>query len=248
LKPTDIAFVVNDLLVEHFPTIVDPNFTAHMEDELDAVAEGKKEYVPVLREFWTPFKENLEKKKIEIAKRITEKPSDQICDKCGKPMIEKMGRFGSFLACTGFPECKTTKPLPGAEGPQTTDEKCPTCGADMVVKRGRFGPFISCSRYPDCKTIKKIEKSTGVACPECGKGDLVERRTKTRRTFYSCNRYPDCKFALWSKPTGEKCPKDAKLLVLTKDGIRCSNKECDYAAPAPVHPAEGGATTEKPLD
>jgi len=228
-------------LVEHFPTIVDPNFTAHMEEELDAVAEGTKEYVPVLKEFWGPFKENLEKKKLEIAKRVTEKPSDQICDKCGKPMIEKMGRFGSFLACSGFPECKNTKPLPGAEGPQTTDEKCPTCGAPMVVKRGRFGPFISCSRYPDCKTIKKIEKSTGVTCPECGTGMLVERRTKTRRTFYSCNRYPDCKFALWSKPTGEKCPKDGKLLVLTKDGIRCSNKECDYAAPAP-------ATTEKPLE
>ncbi len=232
-KPTDIAFVVNDLLVEHFPQVVDYHFTAHMEDNLDEIAEGKKALIPVLKEFWNPFKENLEKKKTQIEKRVTEKPTDIVCDKCGKPMIEKMGRFGSFIACSGFPECKNTKPLPGSGEPETTDEKCPTCGAPMMVKRGRFGPFLSCSRYPECKTIKGIEKKTGVTCPECGKGELVERRTKTRRTFYSCNRYPDCKFALWSKPTGEKCPKDGKLLVLTKDGIRCSNKECDYAAPTP---------------
>jgi DNA topoisomerase-1 len=233
LKPTAIALVVNDLLVEHFPQVVDYHFTAHMEDELDHIAEGEKQMVPVLQEFWGPFKANLEKKKEEIVKRVTEKPTDIVCDKCGKPMIEKMGRFGSFIACTGFPECKNTKPLPGSEEPVATDEKCETCGAPMMVKRGRFGPFLSCSRYPECKTVKRIDKKTGVACPECGKGDLVERRTRTRRTFYSCNRYPECKFALWSKPTGEKCPKDGKLLVLTKDGIRCSNKECDYAAPTP---------------
>jgi DNA topoisomerase I len=239
LKPTEISFIVNDLLVEHFPQIVDFNFTAKMEGELDEIADGEKELVPVLQNFWTPFKENLEKKKIEITKSLSEKPTDLVCDKCGKPMIEKMGRFGKFLACTGFPECKNTKPMPGSGEPETTDEKCPTCGAPMTVKRGRFGPFLSCSRYPDCKTIKNIEKKTGVMCPECGKGELVERRSmKTRRNFYSCNRYPDCKFAVWSKPTGEKCPKCSSLLVMGKDGtVVCSNKECDFkkdAAPKPI--------------
>ncbi len=234
LKPTEIAFVVNDLLVEHFPEVVDFNFTAKMEEELDEIAEGQKQMVPVLNDFWVPFKANLEKKKTDIAKSVSEKPTDIVCEKCGKPMVEKMGRFGRFLACSGFPECKNTKPLPGSGEQETTDEKCPTCGAPMMVKRGRFGPFLSCSRYPDCKTIKKIEKKTGVACPECGKGELVERRTKTRRTFYSCNRYPDCKFALWSKPTGEKCPKCGSLLVFAKDNMAaCSSKECDFKKEAP---------------
>ena len=236
LKPTEVAFVVNDLLVEHFPEIVDFNFTAKMEDQLDEIAEGKKEMVPVLSEFWKPFKANLDKKQTEIAGKIADKPSDVVCDKCGKPMIEKMGRFGRFLACSGYPECKNTKPMPGSVEDQKTDEICPTCGAPMMVKRGRFGPFLSCSRYPECKTIKKIEKKTGVMCPECGKGELVERRSiKTRRAFYSCNRYPDCKFAVWSKPTGEKCPKCGSLLVFAKDNmVACSNKECDFKKEAPA--------------
>jgi DNA topoisomerase I len=236
LKPTEVAFVVNDLLVEHFPEIVDFNFTAKMEDQLDEIAEGKKEMVPVLSEFWKPFKANLDKKQTEIAGKIADKPSDVVCDKCGKPMIEKMGRFGRFLACSGYPECKNTKPMPGSVEDQKTDEICPTCGAPMMVKRGRFGPFLSCSRYPECKTIKKIEKKTGVMCPECGKGELVERRSiKTRRAFYSCNRYPDCKFAVWSKPTGEKCPKCQSLLVFAKDNmVACSNKECDFKKEAPA--------------
>jgi DNA topoisomerase-1 len=125
--------------------------------------------------------------------------------------------------------------MPGSVEDQKTDEICPTCGAPMMVKRGRFGPFLSCSRYPECKTIKKIEKKTGVMCPECGKGELVERRSiKTRRAFYSCNRYPDCKFAVWSKPTGEKCPKCGSLLVFAKDNmVACSNKECDFKKEAP---------------
>jgi DNA topoisomerase I len=237
LKPTEVAFVVNDLLVEHFPEIVDYNFTAKMENELDEIAEGKAEMVPILTGFWKPFKANLDKKQIEIIGKITDKPTDQVCDKCGKPMIEKMGRFGRFLACTGYPECKNTKPIPGSVEDQKTDEVCPTCGAPMIVKRGRFGPFLSCSRYPECKTIKKIEKKTGAACPKCGKGELVERRTKTKRIFYSCNRYPECDFALWSKPTGEKCPKCQSLLVYAKDNmVACSNKECDFKKEAPEKP------------
>jgi DNA topoisomerase-1 len=230
LKPTDTAFAVTDLLVAHFPTIVDYDFTAKMEDEFDNIAEGKIKWPPVIREFYVPFHENLLKKEKEIVK--TDEPTNVACEKCGKLMNIKIGRFGKFMACSGYPECKSTKPLPGdkgmAEAP-TTDEKCEACGAPMQVKRGRFGFFLSCSRYPDCKTIKKILKKTGAKCPKCNEGDIVEKRTKTGRNFFACSRYPDCEYAMWQKPTGEKCPKCGSLLVFAKEGkVMCSNKECDF--------------------
>lgn len=234
LKPTEIAFVVNDLLVKHFPQIVDFKFTAHMEDDLDEIAEGKKKWVPIIKEFFMPFKENLDQKYKELNKKeITEEATKEICEKCGSPMVIKMGRYGKFLACSGFPNCRNIKSLGKENGgpaePETTNEICDKCGAPMVIKSGRFGKFLSCSKYPDCKNMKPLVKSTGVACPECGKGEIVERRSKRGRTFFSCNRYPDCKFALWSKPTGEKCPKCGGLLVYGKnDTSVCSNKECDY--------------------
>jgi DNA topoisomerase-1 len=231
LKPTEIAFTVNDLLVEHFPQIVDYKFTAHMEDDLDLIAEGKKKWVPVIRDFFMPFKENLDQKYKDVSK--AEEPTDEVCEKCGAPMVIKTGRYGKFLACSGFPKCRNIKSLGQSEDgppePETTDEVCEKCGAPMVIKSGRFGKFLSCSKYPDCKNMKPLVKSTGVACPECGKGEIVERRSKRGRIFYSCNQYPNCKFALWSKPTGEKCPKCGSLLVYGKgDTVVCSNKECNY--------------------
>lgn len=233
LKPTEIGYHVCDVLTEHFPTIMDYAFTARMEDDLDAIANGGKEWVPVIREFYDPFKENLMKKHEEVAK--SEITTDVVCDKCGKPMVIKMSRFGKFLACTGYPECRNTKPLGQngevAEHPpeHQTDEKCEKCGSPMVLKHGRFGPFFACSAYPECKNIKNIENKTGVKCPQCGQGDIVAKRSKRGRTFYSCNRYPDCKFALWSKPTGEACPTCGSLLVYAAGNtVRCSNKECKF--------------------
>ncbi|MBI5071706.1 type I DNA topoisomerase [Candidatus Falkowbacteria bacterium] len=232
LKPTEIAFMVNDLLVAHFPQIVDYKFTANMESDLDEIAEGKKKWVPIIKEFYMPFKENLDQKYKEISKKeLTEEATKEICEKCGSPMVIKMGRYGKFLACSGFPNCRNIKSLDKSDGgePETTNEICDKCGAPMVIKSGRFGKFLSCSKYPECKNMKPLVKSTGVACPECGKGEIVERRSKRGRTFYSCNQYPNCKFALWSKPTGEKCPKCGSLVVYGKnDTVACSNKECDY--------------------
>jgi DNA topoisomerase-1 len=235
LKPGQIAYTVNDILVEHFPKIVDYAFTAKMEEDLDQIAEGKTEWVPVLKDFYGPFHENLLTKERAVKKtKPADKPTDQVCEKCGSPMVVRSGRFGEFLACSGFPACKNTKPLAqngngeaiSAEA-ETTDEKCPTCGAPMVVKRGRFGPFLSCSKYPDCKTIKKIERKTGVKCPQCDQGDIVEKHGKSGKPFFGCNRYPDCKFALWQKPTGEKCPACGSLLVYAaKEARRCSNTKC----------------------
>jgi DNA topoisomerase-1 len=234
LKPKDIAFLVNDLLVEHFSQIVDYQFTAQMEENLDDIAEGKKDWQPIIATFYEPFKENLDTKDKELTKKdLTEEKTNEICPKCGKPMVIKVGRFGKFFACSGYPECKTTKPLPDEEKSlpkvELSEEICNKCGSQMVIKHGRFGPFLGCSNYPDCKNIKAIEIKTNVACPKCAKGELVEKRTKRRKIFYGCNRYPDCDFALWDKPTGELCPKCKQPLVFGAKGvIKCSSKECDY--------------------
>ncbi|HUT22675.1 MAG TPA: type I DNA topoisomerase [Candidatus Bipolaricaulota bacterium] len=237
LAPTDIAFVVNDLLVAHFPQIVDYDFTAHMEEDLDNIAEGKKEWQPLIEEFYTPFKENLTKKDKEISKKeITEEETKEVCEKCGSPMIIKMGRFGKFLACSNYPECKNTKNIVSSNGTEivqeeteATNEKCDKCGAPMTVKHGRYGKFLGCSKYPECKNIKPILKPTGVKCPNCGKGDIIERKSKRGKTFYGCSNYPECKTAFWSKPVDKKCPDCGSQLVFGAKGtIRCSNKECKH--------------------
>jgi len=146
-------------------------------------------------------------------------------------MIIKMARFGKFMACTNYPECKNTKNIGADNEPEneSIDEQCEKCGSDLVIKHGRFGKFIACSNYPDCKYTKQIVDETGADCPDCGKGKIVAKRTRTGRTFYACNKYPDCKFALWQKPNGETCPECKSLLVFGKeDKIFCSNKECKY--------------------
>jgi DNA topoisomerase I len=248
LAPTDIAFVVNDLLVAHFPEVVNYQFTAKMETDLDRIAEGDTEWQPVIGEFYRPFHDNLEKKYKEINKDeiMPEEKSNEVCDKCGAQMIIKTGRYGKFLACSAFPDCKNIKSMGGggASGGNAQssekakeleekykDEKCNKCGAQMIIKMGRFGPFLACSAYPKCKNIKSINgqnESTGIKCPGCGEGEIVQKRSK-RGIFYACNRYPDCKTALWGKPTGEKCPDCGQLLLEGKDSeVKCSNKGCEY--------------------
>ena len=240
LAPKEIAYLVNDLLVEHFPQIVDYEFTALMEENLDAIAAGEKDWQPIISSFYHPFKENLDLKDEQLSKKdITEEKTDETCDKCGKPMVIKFGRFGKFLACTGYPECKNTKPLPGdtrgaAAAPVPTDEKCPNCGSPMVRRMGRFGAFLGCSDYPKCKTIKSIDVKLNMKCPKCGTGDVVERRSKRGKVFYGCNNYPNCDFAVWNKPTGELCPDCKSALTFgAKNTIVCSNKECGFSKAAP---------------
>lgn len=250
LAPTEIAFIVNDLLVEHFPDIVDFKFTAQMEEDLDEIATGKKEWQPVIREFYKPFHDNLENKYQEISKKeiMPEEKTKEKCDKCGSPMVIKTGRYGKFLACSGFPECKNIKSLDkNKDGKIDGKDKkinakieelekkykgevCDKCGSPMAVKTGKFGPFLACSGYPSCKNIKDIQgkSKTGVACPECKQGEIVQKRSR-RGVFYACNQYPKCKTAFWGKPTGKKCPDCESLLIEDKNGnIKCSNKECEY--------------------
>lgn len=226
--PTDIGFIVNDMLVEHFPVIVDLQFTATMENQLDEIAAGQKQWVPVIREFYEPFKQNLEQKEKDVKKHVEQ--LEEKCPQSGHPLVVKFGRFGKFIACSHYPECKYTRPVPEEQKiiDENSGETCEKCGKPMVVKFGKFGSFLGCSGYPECKNIKKIQKSTGVNCPECQEGELVERKSK-RGIFYSCSRYPKCKFSLPTKPTGEKCPQCGNLIIYAKDGMtKCSNKDCDY--------------------
>lgn len=185
-KPTEIGTVVNGLLVNHFPKIVNIKFTAEMEENLDKIAQGKEKWVPVIRNFYTPFEKNLKKKYQEVSKKdVTEKP---------------------------------------------TEKKCPKCGAPLLIRLGKFGEFYACSKFPKCRYTESLEKNTlGIKCPQCEKGDIVEKRTKRNKIFYGCNQFPECNFALWDKPMKEKCPKCKSLLIATKRGqIKCSKKECDF--------------------
>lgn len=244
LKPTDIALIVNDLLVKHFNKIVDYNFTAGMEDNLDAVANDEKKWQPVIADFYHDFHDNLEKKYEDIKKSdiMPEEKSNEICEKCKSPMIIKTGRYGKFLACSAYPDCKNIKKLGGETAAKKTDptiialqekhkgEVCDKCGAAMIVRSGKYGPFLACSAYPKCKNIKNIEEDGAkkIICPACKKGNIVKKFSK-RGAFYACNNYPDCKNAYWGKPTGEKCPDCGSLLIQDKEGqIVCSDKGCGY--------------------
>ena len=204
LQPTEIGVVVNDLLVENFPQIVDLNFTAKMEEDLDEIAEGKIKWQPVIKEFYDPFAALLAKKEKELVKKeIIEEKTELKCEKCGSPMVMKTGRYGKFLACSNYPECKNIQPLLVTEEEQKaeeTKEKCPKCNSPLIVKTGRFGKFLACSNYPECKFTKPIQKSLGLKCPKCGQGEIVIKRTKRGKIFYACNRYPDCDYATWQRP------------------------------------------------
>jgi DNA topoisomerase-1 len=217
LKPSDLGFVVNDLLVEHFPDFVDVGFTAGMEDELDDIAEGDRRWQPVVEQYYRPLESALTVAKEAAPKQV--ETTDVKCPVCGRPMLIRWGRRGRFLACSGFPECKGTLPLEGEEqeAPQATDEKCPECESPMVIKSGRFGRFLACSRYPECKGRKPLAVTTGVRCPKDG-GDLLERRSRRGRIFYGCSNYPKCDFTTWTRPLAQPCPNCGGLLTAERDG------------------------------
>jgi DNA topoisomerase I len=244
LHPTELGIMVNGLLVKSFPDIVSTDFTAQMEERLDEVEEGKQEWVRLLREFYGPFKEDLDKARVEMRDiKREEVPTEHVCEKCGRTMVIKWGRNGHFLACSGYPECRNTKEYTrAADGsiqvlPTTreTDEKCPTCGSNMLIRRGRFGEFMACSRYPECKTTSPI--SIGVACPRpgCG-GYLTEKRSRRGKVFFGCANYAKtrCDFVSWDRPRPRACPScGAAFLVekVSKSGVRlrCISEGCGYS-------------------
>jgi DNA topoisomerase-1 len=293
--PTELGMVVSDLLVKNFSDIFEVAYTARMEEELDEVEEGKLTWTEALEEFYKKFKKDLwvaEREMVDIkgegiptevkcekcgkpmvirlgrngqflsctgypdcdgtsdlppelaAKYSSAGPPapelpEQTCEKCGKPMAVKRGRFGFFLACTGYPECRNTKRIVMKEGAATAvsdtvlEEKCPECGSNLVLKHGRYGQFTACSNYPQCKYVKR--QTLGIPCPEKGcAGELVARRTRKGKTFYGCSRYPECKFTAWDKPVNEPCPNCGHPLLLEKykkDGPPtryCPNESCKY--------------------
>ncbi|MCL4405291.1 MAG: type I DNA topoisomerase [Patescibacteria group bacterium] len=210
--PTEIGTIVNDMLVENFPEIVDINFTSHIEEELDEIADGKTKWTTVCSEFYKPFKKHLEEREASVEKRV--EVSDVPCPHCGKLMLIKFGRMGKFLACPD-PESKVTMPLPEEAAKikelqeKTKGELCPICGKPMEIKRGRFGYFLGCTDYPKCKGVKKIWNKTGFKCPNCmtsperkdNPGDIVEKRGRGRgKPFYACTRFPECNFVMNKKP------------------------------------------------
>jgi DNA topoisomerase-1 len=257
LHPTELGTMVNTLLVKSFPEIVSTDFTAQMEEQLDQVEEGQADWVKLLKAFYGPFKLDLEKAEVEMRDlKREEQPTDEICDKCGSPMVIKWGRNGSFLACSAYPDCRNTKEYTrNADGSLTvvpttrpSDQKCPTCQSPMVIRRGRFGEFLACSRYPECKTTSPI--SLGVDCPKpgCG-GYLTEKRSRRGKSFYGCSNWSKtkCDFVSWDRPIPQACPKcGAPFIVqrVTKSGtrLRCLKDDCGYAADAPEPEGEGGPT------
>lgn len=240
--PTDVGRVVGKFLVEHFTKYVDYGFTAALEDELDAVARGEEEWVPLLRNFWGPFKEQVETKDKEVQRSdVTQELLDEDCPKCGKKLSSRLGRSGRFIGCTAYPECDYTRNINGDEAETTEPEvvegrQCPKCESDLWVRTGRYGKFIGCSSYPKCKHIESLEQptNTGVTCPQCNKGEILTRKSRRGKIFYSCSGYPDCDYALWNEPLAEACP-DCQWPILTVKTTKsrgtekvCPQKECGF--------------------
>jgi DNA topoisomerase-1 len=234
--PTELGCLVNDLLVVNFPDIFDIEFTAQMEENLDKIEEGQKDWVDTLKEFYVPFEKDLKMAKISMRDVKRELiPTDAICERCGSNMVKRWGKRGYFLACSSYPKCSYTREVEGnGESQVETDAKCEKCGSPMVIKNGKFGRFLACSNYPTCKFTRSLD--TGVRCPQEGcDGAIVERKTRKGRTFYSCANYPNCTYALWDKPIPEKCPQCGFPFLVEKQGKggvtkRCPQKECGYRA------------------
>ena len=289
--PTELGMVVTDLLLESFNDIFDVKYTARMEEELDDIEDGKIDWREAMSGFYDRFTKDLthaeehmtDIKRMErptgedcekcgkplvikwgkhgsfiactgypectytreytrevtgdapdnAAGDLTEQDAEEYCQNCGRTMVLKKGRFGTFFACTGYPDCKTTKPVGGEQKKQDQplDEKCPQCSNNLVTKFGRFGEFTACSNYPACKYVK--QKTIGVKCPDCSEGDISERRSKRGKTFYGCTRYPECTFVAWAKPVDEKCPECGSPYMTEKflkagPVLQCPNNECKY--------------------
>jgi DNA topoisomerase-1 len=233
LFATDLGMQVNKLLVQYFPNIFNVQFTAQLEEELDTIASGDQKYEKVMKDFYIPFQtalDNVKKLEGKIKQSLTE-TTEEACEKCGKPLVIKWGRNGKFMACSGYPTCRTTKPMPEEQKklPQIVGVKCELCGSDMVVKTGKFGSFLGCSGYPKCKNTKPF--TTGLKCPKCAKNELVERRSiKRRKVFYGCAGYPECNFATWDTPVAGVCPScgfDVLLRSVKKKGTTLKCAKCE---------------------
>jgi len=248
LRPTDLGRTVNKLLVSTFPDVFDVTFTATMEEELDGIEEGKQEWHKVVKDFWNPLSLDLEQAEKSVAhhREQVQEPTEIICPNCGRKLIKKFGRRGPFLACPGYPECKYTRPVDDAELPVPVEGTCPKCGSGLVARNGPYGRFISCVRRPECDYTRKV--TLGIACPECGEGEILEKRTRRGKVFYSCTRYPDCKFAVWDRPRAVPCPSCGAAFLVEKETkrkglmLKCLQCKMEFAPDAvPSAPGKSAA-------
>ncbi|MBN1780895.1 type I DNA topoisomerase [bacterium] len=237
LVPTELGITVNGIVIRQFPDIFNVAFTAQMEEQLDQIESGERDRQHVLETFYKPFNESVHRamqQKEEIRESL-QKETEETCPDCGKALVIKWGRNGQFIACTGYPDCKYTRPI---EAEETTDEVCDKCGSAMIVKAGRFGRFLACSAYPQCKSTKPF--STGVSCPNEGcDGKIIERRSGRGKLFYGCSRYPDCKYASWNKPVPKACPhcQNPYMEVRTnkKKGVYMACPKCKHEIIEELH-------------
>jgi len=239
-QPTQLGDLVTELLVQSFPEILDVDFTADMERKLDEVAEGKMDWVQLMKGFYVPFSATMEKARQEMRDvKREEIATDHLCELCGEKMVIKWGRNGYFLACSGYPKCKNTKEVSSFQGGaveiapvEETGEICEKCGRPMVIRRGRFGRFLACSGYPECKSARSV--STGIICPTCKEGKMVERRTRRGKMFYACDKYPVCTFSVWYEPVTEVCPVCGFGMLVRKESkkegklVACPVKGCGF--------------------
>jgi len=243
--PTDVGRIVNKFLTQHFTKYVDYDFTATLEDHLDEISRGEKQWVPLLEDFWSPFKDQIKYIEKNVSRQdVTHEILDEKCPKCEKQLSIRLGKNGRFIGCTGYPDCDYARNMEEdansaeSQTPEIIqDRKCPKCDSELQIKRGRYGKFIGCTNYPKCKHIEPLEKpqDMGITCPECKKGSLLKRKSRFNKIFYSCSTYPDCKYAVWNEPLNKPCPKCKWPILTLKITKRrgseevCPQKECGYS-------------------
>ncbi len=243
LVPTELGMLITDLLVDCFPDILNVEFTAGMENNLDKIEAGSEDWTKVMKRFYTSFSRDLKMAEAEMRDvKREEVPTDIACEKCGAMMVVKWGRNGEFLACPKYPDCKNTKNFTrDEEGKITvedgeTGEICEKCGRPLEIRWGKYGRFLGCGGYPECKNMRPLTKPVelGISCPSCGEGNLHEKKSRRGKIFFACDRYPDCRFASWDRPVGEPCPKCSTPILLEKVTKkagrvrRCHKEDCDY--------------------
>ncbi|WP_457589240.1 type I DNA topoisomerase, partial [Legionella pneumophila] len=242
--PTDVGRIVNRFLTNYFTRYVDYQFTAGLEDTLDAIARGEKDWIPVLEEFWQPFVQQIQNIDEQVQRKdVTTELLEEKCPKCQKPLSIRLGKRGRFIGCTGYPDCDYTQDISNPEGEKSEPEvvegrSCPLCHGALHIKTGRYGKFIGCSNYPECKHMEPLEKpsDTGVTCPKCNQAKILQRKSRKGKIFYSCGNYPKCDYALWNEPVDLPCPKCAWPILTLKESkkfgrqILCPREGCDYSA------------------
>ncbi|MCK4495027.1 MAG: topoisomerase DNA-binding C4 zinc finger domain-containing protein, partial [Candidatus Aminicenantes bacterium] len=231
--PTDLGIFVTEYLIKNFPDLMEFEFTARLEGNLDSISEGKQGWLGHLKSYFSLLDRDLKQAmEIEGVKNLGI-PVEDVCPECGRQLVIKEGRYGRFRACSGYPDCKFRESMFKKEV-KPLEEICPKCGSRMVVRLGKYGTFVACSNYPKCKYIKKEKKDTGIPCAlNCG-GTIVRRKTRKGKIFYGCSNFPKCKFAIWDEPISQSCPQCGREFVLRKNAIKgesylyCSNTECSY--------------------